>query len=439
MLAWTLFAIGGVYNWSLVPSLVAIVMITVLRRPAIGGEWRGLDAALGLSILAAALQLVPISASVRAALSPAAADFDRRMSIAPPSAPFTLSLVPSVWLWGIGTLVGAILVFWIARHVAQGREARFIARIVAWMGLASGLLVILEPTLVSNGKIYGVWETIATNAHPAGPIVNRNHYAAWLLFALPLTLGCFAAHVRTHWLDRKRRVQILADSRAIWLLAASALMAVALFVTQSRSGILGFAAAVAFGLARGWRRGSAVGRLAMLVFVVVLGAAVYAWARPDKAMMRFDRALQDDTWGGRSQIWRESIALGRQFPLTGIGLGTYNMVMPAYQAATHTVLINQAHNQYLQIFVEGGLLVAVPLAGAVIAFVLSAARRLREDHTAMVHLREAALAGMCGLAVQSFWETPLLTPAVLFLLAAAAGIAVHRPPRARGFDETAGD
>jgi O-antigen ligase len=439
VLAWTLFAIGGVYNWSLVPSLVAIVMIAMLRRPAIGGDWRGLDAALGLSILAAALQLSPIPASLRAALSPAAADFDRRISIAPPSGPFTLSLVPSVWLWGIGTLVGAILVFWIARQVAQGRDARFIARMVAWMGLATALLAILEPALFPNGKIYGVWEPYATNAHPAGPIVNRNHYAAWLLFALPLTLGCFAAHVRTHWLDRKRRVQIFADSRAIWLLAASALMAVALFVTQSRSGILGFGAAVAFGLARGWRRGSAAGRFAMLLFVVVLGAAVFAWARPDNAMTRFDRALQDDTWGGRAAIWRESIALGRQFPLTGTGLGTFNMVMPAYQTATHSVLINQAHNQYLHLFVEGGLLVAVPLAAAFIAFVLSAARRLREDRTAMVHLREAALAGMCGIAVQSIWEAPLLTPAVLFLMAASAGLAVHRPPRARGLEEAADD
>ena len=57
----------------------------------------------------------------------------------------------------------------------------------------------------------------------------------------------------------------------------------------------------------------------------------------------------------------------------------------------------------------------------------------------MVHIREAALAGIFGLAVQSMWETPLVTPAVLILLAAAAGIAVHRPARARDLVETAAD
>jgi hypothetical protein len=44
---------------------------------------------------------------------------------------------------------------------------------------------------------------------------------------------------------------------------------------------------------------------------------------------------------------------------------------------------------------------------------------------------------MAGLAVQSIWETPLLTPAVFLLLAATAGLAVHAQARLSERIETA--
>lgn len=437
MLAWTLFALGGVYAWSLVPSLVALSVITALRRPALGQEWLAIDAALAVTFVAAGLQIVPLPDALRAALSPASADFQQRIAIVAAGAPRTLSLAPGAWLWGIGTLAGALLCFWATRQIAQNRGARFIPRMVAWMGLASALLVVVEPAMFPDGKMYGFWQPVSPMAHPAGPIVSRNHYAAWLLLALPLTAGYLGAHVRTHWGGRRRRVQLLADARATWLASAAVLMTVAMFVTQSRAGILGLGAAVACGLGLGWRHSGAAGRIAMVLFVALLVSGVFAWARPDKVLTRFDHAIATEGWGGREEIWRESAAIGRRYWRTGIGLGTFDVVMPAYQTVPLTALINHAHNQYLHTFVEGGVLVTLPVSAVMVTFMLAAGRRLREDHTPMIHVRQGALAGIAGLAVQSIWETPLLTPAVLFLLAAAAGLAVHRPPRLHHPEEAA--
>jgi hypothetical protein len=75
------------------------------------------------------------------------------------------------------------------------------------------------------------------------------------------------------------------------------------------------------------------------------------------------------------------------------------------------------------------MLMAVPLVMATGAFLLLAGQRLRHDRSPLAHLRGGAVAGLIGFAVQSIWETPLLTPAVMFLVAVTAGIAVHRPPR----------
>jgi hypothetical protein len=74
---------------------------------------------------------------------------------------------------------------------------------------------------------------------------------------------------------------------------------------------------------------------------------------------------------------------------------------------------------------EGGVLMSAPLVLGLVLFIVLAARRLRRDRSPMRHLREGALAGLVGLSVQSMWEVPTLTPAVFFLLATAAGLAVH--------------
>ena len=71
------------------------------------------------------------------------------------------------------------------------------------------------------------------------------------------------------------------------------------------------------------------------------------------------------------------------------------------------------------------MLIALPLF---IAGFRLFARRHQRDRGPLVHLREGALAGIIGLMVQSVWETPLVTPAILWLLAAAAALATERPP-----------
>jgi len=114
------------------------------------------------------------------------------------------------------------------------------------------------------------------------------------------------------------------------------------------------------------------------------------------------------------------------FPVAGIGLGAFDVVMPVYQTAAHTILINHAHNQYLHVVAEGGLLVSIPLAVALVAFVVIARRRLRADTTAMVHVRAGAMAGLVGLAVLGLFDVPSLTPAVVLLAAVNAAIVVHR-------------
>jgi O-antigen ligase len=314
------------------------------------------------------------------------------------------------------------------RDALESRGVRRVTRGIAWLGLAVSVLALVQPTLFPNGRIYGFWTPESAVPSRAGPLVSRNHYAAWIVLAWPLTVGYLFAHGRSHWQQRRVRkaVLILSDTRAFWLVLSAAMMIASLLVTQSRAGAIGLAAAVlTLGLLV-WRRTGAAGRVSLVGFFILVSLAVSLWATPDALLIRFDRAWSGPD-GGRPDIWAQTMAVVRAFPLTGIGLGTFDVVMPAYQTGSFVTLLNHAHNQYLHLFAEGGLLLAVPLAGAAVSFAILAWRRVRQDQTASVHVRQGALAGLAGLAALSVFEVALLTPAVVFLAAVSAGIVVRGP------------
>lgn len=132
-----------------------------------------------------------------------------------------------------------------------------------------------------------------------------------------------------------------------------------------------------------------------------------------------------DATGGRLQIWRETLPMIRDFAWTGVGAGAYPTGMLVYQESSRQFFFNQAHNQYLQIVAEGGLLVTVPLALAAAAFGFALVRRLRSDRSATYWIRAGATSGIAGALVQSLWDIGLATAANALLFAAVCAIAVY--------------
>ena len=427
ILAWALFAFGAVYPWASRPIVAAAIVLAAATRPRLlGKDHRLLDLALLTAIAVALVQLAPLPASLRLALSPHSSAFHSALALLPPpaSAWIPLSLVPGQTMDGAGICIAAILLFWITRGLDSSRAVRALARNVAWMGLLTAILALVSGKVFTNGKVYGFWTPIYREAATAGPLISRNHFAAWMILAVSLTAGSLIAQARTHWQGERRQLlsRILGDARALWLAAAGALMMASLVLTTSRAGTIGIGVALAVGVMRAWRRLGTGGRIGLIANVAVLLVAVSLWARPDIVAERLNKA---DSWGGRPEIWRQTGVMLDKYWVAGIGLGTFDVAMSVYQPMPRPTLFNHAHNQYLHTLVEGGVLLAVPLAVAIAAFLGLAMRRLRADETPVVHVREGALAGLIGFAVQCVWETPLLTPAVFMLMAVVAGLVVH--------------
>jgi O-antigen ligase len=422
-------------------AAAAIVLALVVRPSIARGGTRWVDLALIAYVLLLALQLVPVSPAIRLALSPALRGVDLRLRLDAPADPATDSPHPLTanadgTSQALAIAVAAVLTFWCARTLFARNGIRVGARAIALLGLVVAALGIAQHATAPH-SLY--WLRTFRYTEPFGPYLNRSDFAMWIVMALPLTAG----YLLTRMHARQRSGESLFtteafDNTALLLAVAMGLMTAALTVALSRSGLIGVVAAtlVFWVLADGRMRRQRQAWLLAGIGAMTVAALFYANA--SAVAMRIGDTFVHGM-GGRLDIWRATMPMIKDFWLTGVGAGAYERAMIVYQPAPHETYFNHAHNEYLQLVSEGGLLLAIPASLVVVAVVRCIHSRLAGDRTPLYWLRVGAVSGMAGVAVQSLWETGLRRPANTLLFATLAAVAMHSAsqPQRRAGDDTA--
>jgi O-antigen ligase len=122
--------------------------------------------------------------------------------------------------------------------------------------------------------------------------------------------------------------------------------------------------------------------------------------------------------GRRMQIWRASWKIARDHPLTGIGFGAYWVAITQYYDVPGQKRPYQAHNDYLELLISGGV-IGVALG---LWFILAFLKKARETVQSKDGFRRAAclgaLTGLFGIAVHSIVDFGLhITINALFCVA----------------------
>jgi len=143
--------------------------------------------------------------------------------------------------------------------------------------------------------------------------------------------------------------------------------------------------------------------------------------------LRLVEWFQDDrSLFGRLDAWRDGWSVVRDFPVFGTGLNTYPTAMLFYQTPNRTEFVAQAHNDYLQLLAEGGLLVAIP--AAIVIFLLARAinrnMRAARGEARGYWIRAGAAIGLLAIGVQEVFEFSLQIPANALLFCTLAAIAL---------------
>ncbi|MEM1199390.1 MAG: O-antigen ligase family protein, partial [Pseudomonadota bacterium] len=155
----------------------------------------------------------------------------------------------------------------------------------------------------------------------------------------------------------------------------------------------------------------AAGLCALLLIPVLVGF-------DDSSATEMRPVIFATTWKAIQSYW-----------LTGTGLGAFSHVYPSFEAPDDIlpVYINRAHNDYLEIFLEVGVL-GIVLIGAFFALVILNFRRNR--------LAQAAALSILTLAIHSLVDYPLRTMAIGVIFAYFVAVVLSvRPNR----DEYAGE
>ena len=447
-LIWGAFAFGAVYPWGFW-SMAALAVISgaagfLVDLTSSPGAHRsvpilslGFLAALASTVGAVAVQLVPLPLDIVAKLNSSVIGLLSRLDLAFAinPGPHALSVWPQDTRIALGLLASLVLFLIGATKLVSTTGARRLVEMIIITGVVLAI-VGMEQKPFYVGKIYGFW-TPQETGNPFGPFVNRNHFAGWMLMAIPVSLGYLCARtaramqgVKSNWHDRVLWFSSPNASTLIMAASGIAVMCLALVLTLSRSGIGSIGAALSIGawLALSHLEGRSR-KLIVVAYLLLLAALIVSWVGVDIVLNRF----ADADWAqvdGRSGAWADALATFRLNWLTGTGLNTYQVVNLVYQQHDMQVFMNVAHNDYLELAADGGVLLILPTLLCVFFFIRDVRRRFREDgRSSSYWLRVGAVTGLIAIALQETVDFSLQIPGNAALFAVVCAIALHRSPR----------
>jgi O-antigen ligase len=175
------------------------------------------------------------------------------------------------------------------------------------------------------------------------------------------------------------------------------------------------------------------GRASVIGASLLFGAVALAvtWRG---AEMVADAYARTNSLAWRLQLWADTLPIVRDFWLFGTGFNTYGVstiVYPLnYRIHLQPLHVMEAHNDYLQIVSEGGVLLAAAALIAIVMFARTVRRAFQQpQRTEVSWIRTGAVIGLIAVAVQETVDFSLQMPGNAVLFALLAALALHRPRR----------
>ncbi|MGH9868345.1 MAG: hypothetical protein ACREAA_09305 [Candidatus Polarisedimenticolia bacterium] len=350
-----------------------------------------------------------------------------------------LSIHPHRTALGWMTLAAALLAFLVALHTMRSRhQIERLSWIVILVGLGLAVMSVVQ-RIAGMGPLYGFYP-VPEGASPVGPFLSGRAFAAYMVMALPLTLGMLA-----WWLARLRAPVWSAvpagEGRLAGLLSqgepiariglsgfTSLAMLGALMTPVSRGAILSLAtSALLYGgacmIAGGYgRRGMALARAAALTAGAVTLLLLGAW-QPDRSV---HEAEPEPAWTLASMAggWKATLDVSAAYPFLGAGLGTYGdlrlgapSLLPDPDGLSRLLLETGPAGLILALWGCAGLVRRHVLAGLV-------AHGEPRGLPGEAALRHGMAVGLLAIVILSWWDDGLRTPAVGLLAAVLAALLV---------------
>ena len=439
LITWGAGAFGAVYPWAHVPMMTGAAIVgliglfgTHVQEPPSRALTISL-VAIGSAVL---LQMVPLPKGVLRSVSPETDQLLTQYSLtyATSPNPHPISIDPTrtaVGAYFFGCL--ALFLIGASRYLTKHGPEDLATAVVA-IGIVVALVGIVQKAIPTGGRIYGFW-TPQFHGDIFGPFVNKDHFAGWMLMAVPLALGSFCGrvaeasrNVKAGWRNRVAWWSTNEAGTLVLVLAAAMLMMLSLLLTLSRSGIIAMGAMVVVLVAMILTRQTQASRRFLAVIgIVAVASMALGWTGVDRLAGQFSGV--SNSAPARIGIWRDAVHIAALFPVAGIGLNTFGVATILYQTVAIDVHFTSAHNDYLQLLAEGGALVSVPVIIGLIFFAREVWRNARSGRETIREswVRTGAVLGIIAIGFQELVDFSLQIPGNALLFTVLCAIAIHHP------------
>lgn len=297
------------------------------------------------------------------------------------------------------------------------------------------LTVIIFASLMA---IYGILQRLANleaiygariphQAVSFASFINGHHFAAFMEMTVGLTLGLLFGEATKK------------DKRFL-LVIACVIMGMAVVFTSSRGGMLSLLSVISFivtanllkkpttendsesGNKTNYRRNFAFVAGGLAIIISLFGAVIFLGG--DESLLRGVGLVnnQEDVSNGRIHFWQTAWRIFLDYPILGAGLDAFGTVFTRYDTWNGIYRLEQAHNDYLQILVDAGVVGFACVAAFIyLLFKQSIGVITKAKDGFQQNVAIGALAGCFGILLHSFFDFPLRTPSnALFFLTLTA-------------------
>jgi O-antigen ligase len=465
------FAFGSVelwaQGWLRFTGLLALTVI--LWRVPIGEVLGGRAGRLALPvagiIVCAIVQTIPLPRGVVAAISPRAAEIhratvppdevslpewllakareegvtvtDAERALPVPDAADdaavgrSLSIFPHATRRAALSWATPLLFFLVAAWIARSELARYrlLWGIAWWTGLLG--LVAVAQHVTWNGKI--LWLRPAPGyTQPLGPFVNPTQFAAFVELGTLVTIGLGLAVIgrargrldvaalRSAILDREWSLPRLLTAGSLCILGVTGIV-----LSRSEGAWVAFGAGLGF-LLLGRRMWRAAMILPALVVGLGLTLGLTRTLGPSLLGIESEPVMSTQlsaSFAVRLDSWSRTFDTFLDFPVAGTGLATFPWAFPAYRRPGEWLVLEETHNDYLQLLSETGTVGLLLLAWGVWAYT----RRILGPALADASRRGrwttlATGAAVLAMLVHSIGDFNLQAPANAVLFSTLVGV-----------------
>ena len=369
------------------------------------------------------VQLVPLPQTVLAWIAPSSLEYWRNAGaegFLPVSLDPTTSLMASVESLALVALLALVLLI-----TSTWRRLMLIAMLMVAVGTLESIFGICVGIARASGLLENVALARATGI--SGTFDSPNHFAGFVTMTLALSIGLTL--LRPVWHEEEMgtmhpRLITIVDlvlSRRSSLIVAQTLMLTAIVWSGSHAALFALAVGLAVGLGVALLRRRAPGTVTTLATLAfAFSVAMFTWGFATVKATSADEGLETD----RGAIVQASWQAVRRQPVLGFGAGTFSQVLPAFKDERIDMSeYLHAYNDYLEEFVERGVLALCMLAPAMLVGlgIIAIALRRRRGRRARALLTGCVI-GLVALLVHGLYDFSLQIPANALYFMALLGI-----------------